>query len=421
MTASSPPSSRIALLTECYARSLALLRANTTPHGILACSAGARAAARRYLSVFGRDAAICALGMAASGESDLLEGARAGLRTLAHHQAPNGQIPKYVRPECGETDFWYTGCIDATLWWLLAVDFVDRHAPGEGLAAELQAGVRCALQWLACQEHQSLFLLQQNEASDWADIMPRSGYVLYTNALWYLVKRLYALPRCAETRYHFNHLFLPFGRDVPAQRRARVLGHYVRNRARRTDAYLSFVNLSFWGEEVDVLGNALAVLAGLPEDSHRARQVLRALQSLRIDEPYPVRVVGTPLHCDHPQWRRYMQRHRQNHPHQYHNGGIWPFVGGFWAMLLARLGHREEAWRALEGLAEANAVNEWAFNEWLHGRTGEPAGMAGQSWNAAMFVLAYRAVHDGMVWPSGVPHASQTHGIATTDTKEPAM
>ena len=46
-------------------------------------------------------------------------------------------------------------------------------------------------------EHQRFFLLQQNEATDWADIMPRSGFVLYSNALWYLVKRLYALPKAA--------------------------------------------------------------------------------------------------------------------------------------------------------------------------------------------------------------------------------
>ena len=38
-----------------------------------------------------------------------------------------------------------------------------------------------AIHWLLAQEHQRFFLLQQNEASDWADIMPRSGYVLYTN------------------------------------------------------------------------------------------------------------------------------------------------------------------------------------------------------------------------------------------------
>ena len=48
---------------------------------------------------------------------------------------------------------------------------------------------RRAINWLLAQEHQHFRLLQQNEASDWADIMPRSGYVLYTNALWYDVKR----------------------------------------------------------------------------------------------------------------------------------------------------------------------------------------------------------------------------------------
>ena len=44
----------------------------------------------------------------------------------------------------------------------------------------------------------SAILLQQNEASDWADIMPRSGFVLYTNALWHRVKRLFDLPNAAR-------------------------------------------------------------------------------------------------------------------------------------------------------------------------------------------------------------------------------
>ena len=48
------------------------------------------------------------------------------------------------------------------------------------------------------------------EASDWADIMPRSGYVLYSNALWYLVKQRFGLAHAAATEHHFNHLFHPF-------------------------------------------------------------------------------------------------------------------------------------------------------------------------------------------------------------------
>ena len=182
------------LIAAGYEQALALLRRNATPAGILAASNTEAARKRHYATIFGRDAAISALGMVASGEADLVACARAGLLTLARSQAANGQIPNYVDPAGGEVDFWYTGCIDATLWWLIAVAGFERLAPGAGLGRELAPQVARARHWLACQEHPQWRLLQQNEASDWADIMPRSGFVLYSNALWFWVKRLYGEP-----------------------------------------------------------------------------------------------------------------------------------------------------------------------------------------------------------------------------------
>lgn len=122
--------------------------------------------------------------MIASKDPELVHNAKISILTLAQYQAPNGQIPKYVKPELKEIDFWYSGCIDATLWWLIAVNFYDRSFPEERFPEQLRTTIDHALHWLFCQEHQGLFLLQQNEASDWADIMPRSGFVLYSNALW---------------------------------------------------------------------------------------------------------------------------------------------------------------------------------------------------------------------------------------------
>jgi glycogen debranching enzyme len=87
-----------------------------------------------------------------------------------------------------------------------------------------------------------------------------------------------------------------------------------------------------------------------------------------------------------------MSRHRQNYAWQYHNGGIWPFVGGFWVAALAESGQREKALVELVKLARANALDDWAFNEWLHGRTFAPSGMRGQSWNAAAFLIAEHAL-----------------------------
>ena len=88
--------------------------------------------------------------------------------------------------------------------------------------------MRRAIAWLQAQEHPHFRLLQQNEASDWADIMPRSGYVLYTNALWHDVKRRYGLEAIGATHHHFNHLFNPYQRDLPEYHRARLLRHYAR-------------------------------------------------------------------------------------------------------------------------------------------------------------------------------------------------
>ena len=382
-----------ALIERCSRESLALLERNLTDGGIVAASPCDASERRSYTRVFGRDAAICALAMAECGVPALERAALSSLDTLASAQARNGQIPKYVDPGGDEADFWYLGCIDATLWWLIAVDHLRRSSPLPGLVGRWQHNVERALAWLSAQEHQRFFLLQQNEASDWADIMPRSGFVLYSNALWYRVKLLYALPRLEETQHHFNHLFHPFGRDLPEYRRGRLLAHYARRGQRSPGLYLSFVNLSFYGDEGDVFGNLLAMLVGLSGDS-MAHEIVKTLLAAEAATPWPMKSVIDPITPDDELWRPYMTRHRQNHPHQYHNGGIWPFIGGFWAMALAMLGKHELARAELAKVAEANAQDGWRFTEWFHGMDHTPMGMAGQSWNAAAFLLAKNTLED---------------------------
>ncbi len=386
--ASRHPDDRL-LLATCHERSVELLRRNLSPGGILAATVGKRAESRGYTAIFGRDAAICALGMVVSGDKTLEREAATGLHTLAEHQAPNGQIPKFVDVQRSEADFWYLGCIDSTLWWLIGLHCL-------GLRRRYTQRIQLALQWLLAQEHQRFFLLQQNEASDWADIMPRSGFVLYTNTLWYLVKRIFGLDQAQTTRASFNGLFHPFSADLAEYRRARLLNDYVLRSARDRDLYLSFVNFAFFGEEGDVFGNVLAVLLGLT-DARATRRTLDAITRAGASDPYPVRAVVRPIKRASLLWRPYMARHRQNLVWQYHNGGIWPMVGGFWVAALVASGRQQQARAELLKLAQACAVKNWAFTEWLHGKTLTPRGMPGQSWNAAAYLMAERAVRDGVV------------------------
>ena len=137
---------------------------------------------------------------------------------------------------------------------------------------------------------------------------------------------------------------------------------------------------------------ALGILALVSYGAYLAAKAENSVQKYS----HPIRVVGAPIEPEHPLWRRYMERHAQNLPFQYHNGGIWPFVGGFWVLLLARQGRPEEARAELARLADLNRINGWEFNEWFHGRTGAPMGMPGQSWNAALFLLAEASLDRGI-------------------------
>ena len=378
-----------ALIELCAERALALMHANLGANGFRAATPSVGAQQRGYDRVFGRDAAICAIAAAHCGDAELIAGGERSLLALAAQQAGNGQIPKYVDSHDDSADFWYLGCIDATLWWLIAVAHLGRRV--ERLERRLRLHIVRALDWLSCQEHQQIFLLQQNEASDWADIMPRSGFVLYSNALWYYVKGLYRLPHTLETGEHFNYLFHPVGRHRADYKRLRLLIHYARNKPINQDMYLSFVNLSYWGEEGDVFGNLLATLFGLA-DEHRTNRIFARIERNQEGTAYPVRVTCSPIARGDAYWRTYMGRHRQNLEHRYHNGGIWPFVGGFWVIALATAGKHRLAASELVKLARANALNDWQFNEWLHGQTGKPEGMPGQTWNAATFLLARHAL-----------------------------
>ncbi len=381
---------------ECYRRSVDLLLRNSSPHGVLASARIPKASSRNYLSVFGRDASICALGMVGSGDERLIGVARAGLATLARYQAGNGQIPNYVKPERKEVNFWHLGCIDATLWWLIALKFHDRHSGDRKLLPLLRTRAEKAISWLLCHEQPSRRLLVQNEASDWADIMPRSGHVLYTNALWYKVKKLYRLPAADGTKTRFNRTFFPFfsnGRDNGGDRFYTI--DRIRKEVRPTSYYLSFVSYLSWGEEIDLYGNALSILFDLPEGALR-RKIVGFLEGAGRNGSLTLPVTLNPIRKGSRHWREYMERHNLNAPHQYHNGGVWPYAGCFWAMTLAKEKKRAPAIRELRNIAALNAANDWQFNEWFHGTTGRPMGMPGQSWNAAMFLLAYHSLRDGL-------------------------
>jgi hypothetical protein len=161
--------------------------------------------------------------------------------------------------------------------------------------------------------------------------------------------------------------------------------------------YLPYVAFREYGDYCDTLGNLLAVLCGLA-DEHRADHILRYLYQVGAAQPFPTKAIYPPIQPGNPDWREYYRSRNLNLPHQYHNGGIWPFIGGFHIAALVKVGWMQEAQNLLGDLAQANRAGvreEWEFNEWLHGQTGHPMGYSYQAWSAGMYVYAYHAVTTG--------------------------
>ena len=95
-----------------------------------------------------------------------------------------------------------------------------------------------------------------------------------------------------------------------------------------------------------------------------------------------------------------MESHKQNFPYQYHNGGIWPFIGGFYVAALVKAKQFKKAEEELKRLAAANKQGRkvsWEFNEWLDGIRGKPMGGVYQAWSAGAYIFAYECVKNGKV------------------------
>ena len=408
------------LIEEARQRALAVLHGCITPHGFRAS-----ALAAGYPQIWARDSMIVSLGAAATGDPQLLAACRASLETLKTHQSSRGLIQLNVNPDSGYISTENAGATDSNLWFILG-HFLQLHASGD---TDFLRGhwpqIERAMIWLGYQDMNECGLLEVPEAGNWMDLLAVRYNVLYDNVLYY----------AATLAYEEMSKRMSLGTDVHQPEvdavgiherinllmwidRSWVAGHFAEHleklKAIRLEwfmlyhnvgaissrpYYLPWVAFREYGDWCDSLGNLLAILTGMA-DRHRSEHILRYMRQVGMAEPYPTKAIHPPIYPGDSNWREYYRSRTLNLPHQYHNGGIWPMVGGFHVAALIRHGWQTEAERLLALLAEANregVSGDWEFNEWMHGKSGHPMGYAQQAWSASMFLYADHAVHSGQL------------------------
>ncbi len=404
------------LLSEARTRAQAVLHGCVTPRGFRAS-----ALAAGYPQVWARDSMITFLGAVASGDEQLIATGRASLEEMSIHQSTRGLIQLNVNPETGYVSTENAGAADANLWYILG-HYLHFQTTGDmAFLTQHWSGINRALVWLEYQDMNECGLLEIPEAANWMDLLAVRYNTLYDNVLYYAAalahhelaqhlpehisrhqlavdatgihERLNALlwiDRCWVAEHFACHL----ERLKTMRLEWFMLYHNIGTISSRP-FYLPWVAFREYGDWCDSLGNLLAILVGVA-DRHRAEHILRYMRQVGMAEPFPTKAIHPPIFPGESDWREYYRSRNLNMPQQYHNGGIWPMIGGFHVAALFRHGWQAEAEQMLFSLANANRQgvgDTWEFNEWLHGTSGHPMGFAEQAWSAAMFLYADHVVH----------------------------
>lgn len=410
---------------EGYQKALDLLRECSTSHGFLASLTDKA----NYHRVWGRDGSLMSLAALTTDDSELIETARTTLKTLREYQGPHGEIPSNVDPETDRISYGGTaGRVDADLWFVIAVGEYWKLTGDKDFLKEFLKPLEKVRFLLGCWEFNSRGLLYIPQTGDWADEYIHNGYVLYDQLLYLqaqcvlaeihkfqhdsvdhlLQEKITRLKHLVRANYWFwDHCDDKQDEDVPEDVYHPVLYRKSRNssKCKAGRFWMPFFSPQGYGYRFDALANILVSFLNVADDDQRQRTDDYIQQELVPKDIALIPAFHPVIEPEDGDWHQIQMTFSysfKNKPYQYHNGGLWPMLTGFYVADLAARGHEKKARQFLEGIDRANAMEldgePWSFPEYVHGKEFTPGGTRGQGWSAAGAVIAHQAIDGNPVF-----------------------
>jgi hypothetical protein len=346
-----------------------------------------RTAGLGYPEPYTRDLMFSILGIAVTGNKKLINSIQSVLERLAKNQTVHGHIPSLVHDKEDR------GSSDTTPLFLLCVGIFRKMT---GNPDFLQDAVLKALTWMEYQSPSDRYMVAQQPTSDWRDEQWVTGYGLFVNTLVYGYLRLLGLTEKAVLLREEIQRFTITGEVI---HRHVHEGLVIKNKP----YYALWSYKIYSSERFDLLGNSLAILFGLASPARAVKIIswieeecrkMRKEGELALDLPPNLFPFIKPEDMDWlPRYALY------NNPGEYHNGGIWPFICGFYIAALVAAGRFKLAEKNLLTLTRImketqNKNADFGFNEWFKAQDGKPKGQDWQTWTAAMYLYAAKCVEE---------------------------
>lgn len=349
-----------------------------------------RTAGWGYPEPYTRDMMLSSLGVLISGNRKLIKSLRRVLETAAQNQSRLGHIPSLVHDPDDR------GTSDCTPLFLMAVGIWQKFMDEPDF---LEQAVQKALVWMDYQSPSDRVIVAQLPTSDWRDEQWVLGYGLFVNTIVYMYLRLFGQhDRASRVREEMGRFTVKGDRQNRHIHEGLVLRH--------KPYYALWSYKVYRSERFDLLGNSLAILSGIASVS-RVNSLISWIEaecdSLIKNEDLSVDLPPNLFPYIRPTDPDWMPRYeRYNQPGEYHNGGVWPFICGFYVAALVAAGKQQLAVKkliALTNLVKPSRVAdvEFGFNEWCRAQDGTAQGQDWQSWSAAMYLYAAYCVENKKV------------------------
>ncbi len=371
-----------------------------------------------YRRIWGRDSTIIGLAGLLSGEVELIDGCRRTLKTLARYQGPHGEIPSNVDPETDRVSYGGTaGRVDSNLWFAITCGEYWRVTGDDAFIEAMLQPLEQVRSLLGSWEFNTRGLLYVPPTGDWADEYVQSGYVLYDQLLYFqaqqefsnihrhlhgsedhlLDDRITRLKHLIQANYWFAD-----DDQLPDDVYHEILFRKGRKAAphRGGSYWMPFFSPLGYGYRFDGMANALVMLLGIANQSQCRIVNDYIVERICCDDVRMLPAfdpVITPKDEDWEELQITFSHTFKNAPYEYHNGGLWPLVTGFYSAALALRGYDDLARQYCEGVHAANRSvvdgQEWGFPEYLHGKKYTAGGTSPMGWSAAAGIIAEQYLH----------------------------